>query len=249
MKKRLVRKLMSVIVTCTLLVCVVAGIPASAAVTYNYTAAVNYASEHWDDVDIKQCAEFVSDCLAEGGISSVHSKSTTTLWNNLGNAGVVASSALTYYSSGSYNYMYLGSNYGKVAIGDPIFYYCSNCRAYMHVILCAGADVNNNLIGYAHHDPQNADEKFPLNKTCYTCGGTYVYYARRLNTTGCSSGHSYGAYVTGASKHWQYCKKCGHYKEADHTWVQKGTGYQCTVCRKTSPYLPSALPDEEPVAG
>lgn len=53
----------------------------NAAGTYNAAAALDYASNHWNDGK-GLCAEFVSDCLKNGGLSS-YSKSATSLMNQL----------------------------------------------------------------------------------------------------------------------------------------------------------------------
>lgn len=133
----------------------VSSIDAQAA-SYNRTAAVNYAKNHWND-GVGQCAQFVSACISAGGLP-VSQNVCLNLWNTLKNYGTPYK--LTSTSSGNGN-IKLSSNTGKVEAGDPLFYVCETCggtsssKAFPHVVFCGGTDSSGYLTAYAHNAAWN----------------------------------------------------------------------------------------------
>ena len=63
------------------MVLVLAPTDASAATSYNVSKSLEYAKNHWND-GVGLCAEFVSNCLKAGGLSS-WSRECTDLYNQL----------------------------------------------------------------------------------------------------------------------------------------------------------------------
>lgn len=156
----------------------VLGLPVSASVSGSYDplAAIQYAEAHWDDGNDKkvQCAEFVSDSLEAGGCTAYSTRCTDLIWL-LKNGGWGTESRLKVDGNG---WIPLSQNEGKVAVGDPIFCYCSHeDRNYVHVFLCSGQDAAGYLTGYAHHDPLNGRIKA---RACGYCGNplsaVYVFH-------------------------------------------------------------------------
>ena len=98
-------------------------------VTYDATAAVAYANAHWDD-GVGLCAEFVSNCLAVGGVSipnqaSYYSYSTLSYNNNSGELGWYTNP----YTCAPALLLYLSEHYAvitnpvssDIAVGDVVF--------------------------------------------------------------------------------------------------------------------------------
>lgn len=119
---------------------------ASAAASYNASAAVTYAQGHWNDGK-GLCAEFVSDCLSAGGVTAPWSKSCGTLINGL----IKGSYGTKYELSCTGKAVSMTNNSGKLSLGDPIFYYCNSCKVYPHVVFCVGSSG-----GYALANGHNA---------------------------------------------------------------------------------------------
>lgn len=150
----------------------------NAAGTYNANAALEYADAHWDD-GVGLCAHFVSECLQAGGINSSWSPRTTVLVSQLKKWKEGTFNKLK--TSG--NRISLYDNVGKVDAGDPLFWYCSNCKLYMHTALCNGASVNGNLLNYAHNNPKDGYTEVYVGN-CYECGEPYAaMYAMHMNSS------------------------------------------------------------------
>ncbi len=150
-----------------------------AAGTYNASAALSYAKSHWSDGK-GLCAEFVSDCLKAGG-SSAYSARATVLFNQLKASGT---GTMYEIALGSGQSIYMPNYAGKIAAGDPVFYYCPKCddgKAYMiHTVLCNGSDANGYMKAYSHNNPNSGSSKYTYASNCYDCGRrittAYVYH-------------------------------------------------------------------------
>lgn len=105
------KKSISLILALTLLFAIFPIVSLSAsAISYNATAAVDYAHNHWNDGK-GQCAEFVSDCLKAGGCScwsTTCSSQNSSLWYQL-----VRDNHLPYIICPSND---------QISVGDVIFY-------------------------------------------------------------------------------------------------------------------------------
>ena len=141
-------------------------VESNAAVYYDSASALSYAKSHWNDGK-GLCAEFVSDCLKEGGLKS-YSVSSTSLMTQLQNNYEGTIFELQTYG----DKIRLADNIGKVAAGDPIFWYCSHCKRYMHTALCNGASNAGNLVNYAHNGAQNGNSEVYIG-SCYQCHNHY----------------------------------------------------------------------------
>jgi len=110
---------------------VMGGVSASAASSYNANAAVAYADKKWNDGK-GLCAEFVSDCLAAGGItipskSTYYSYYTESYKNNSGylqnwTNPYTCSAPLLLYLSERYTVI-TNPKYSDIAVGDIVFMY------------------------------------------------------------------------------------------------------------------------------
>ena len=145
----------------------------SAAISYDRTKALEYAASHWNDGK-GLCAEFVSNCIKAGGISSsdAWSKGCTSLIGQLINSGLGSKYEISLKSNMSIK----ASDYeGKLSPGDIIFYYCSGCVdidgcPYIHAVLYAGMDSSGYAKCYSHNNANNASKRYYYSKKCYSCG-------------------------------------------------------------------------------
>lgn len=165
MKKRRLLALVLALVLCLGMI----PVSASAASSYNASKALEYAKAHWNDGK-GWCAEFVSDCLKAGGLSS-WSASSTALFNQLKKEVVNGSKIATIQTlNTSGDNIRPSDNVGKVSKGDPIFWRCDYCGYYMHTAIIS--DTNGSCYRrYQHHPGRNNE---PLNvNNCYECGRRY----------------------------------------------------------------------------
>ena len=141
MKKRIVSLLMAV-----LMLAAMVPVQAAAAVSYNANAALAYAKQYWNKGNEK-CAEFVSDCLKAGGLSSWSARCSAlynALYKEVVNGGIAT--VYTLETNGR-NYIRASSNYGKYSNGDVLFWYCAKClygdgKPYCHVAFIGGIDID-----------------------------------------------------------------------------------------------------------
>lgn len=127
----------------------------ASAASYNPTAAVNYAAAHWNDaptIPNADCANFVSKCLTAGGVK-VSINTTGSLYRALN--GVYGTSYKLTLTNGTSGKIKASENVGKVSPGDPIFYYCNNCKVYPHVVICGGTNSSGYITVYGHTANQN----------------------------------------------------------------------------------------------
>jgi len=149
-----------------------------AAATYNSSNALSYAQSHWND-GVGLCAQFVSECLKAGGCSA-YSTSASALFRQLQNSGMGQAYEITLGSGRS---IYMPNYSGKIAAGDPVFYYCSGCtdgKPYIHTVLCNGSDSNGYMKAYSHNNANSGTSKYTYSSSCYACGTAitkaYVYH-------------------------------------------------------------------------
>lgn len=152
-------------------------VPASAASSYNAGSAVAYAASHWND-GVGLCAEFVSNCLRAGGLSSWN-RECTNLYNQLNNEVVGgARIASVQYLTTSGDYIRTSDNAGKISKGDVLFWLCSGCPTdsvggpYQHTALVG--DVSGTYVKvYQHNGAMNNENAWVGN--CYECGRRYSH--------------------------------------------------------------------------
>lgn len=240
------KKVLSILLTLTMIISVftVNSFNASAA-GYNPGKALDYAEDNWDN-GIELCAGFVSNCLKAGGIN-VMERSVGNLFNALkGTYGTA------YVLKTSGPYIYFDDNKGKLAPGDPVFYYCNSCKSFQHAILCGNGDYGM-MTDYAHNNAHH-DTTTYISWGCPECGDiNWIMYSISLSTSNAHS-HSYTKKVTKKATCSEtgvmtYTCSCGStYTEVipktEHTveWVYSkvpsiyNTGLkhmECTVCHAT----------------
>jgi hypothetical protein len=117
---------------------------------YNASAALVYASQHWNDQDGSLCAEFVSNCLRAGGVEA-WSKNVDNMYSALKNTGIGQVFEL---SRNGATIPIGGANSGKVSPGDVLIFQCggaaygcgySHSTGYVHTALVGTSDD-----GYVH---------------------------------------------------------------------------------------------------
>ena len=154
------KHILSVLLCCAVLLGMlpVIALPTNAASAYHAASALAYAQEHWND-GVGLCAEFVSRCINAGGCSAF-SVSASMLLGQLRNSGMGTEYQLALNSDMSIT----AANYaGKLAAGDPVFYYCPGCtdgRPYVHTVLCNGMDGNGYMKAYSHNNANNGQQKY-----------------------------------------------------------------------------------------
>ncbi len=149
---------------------------------YDEDAALAYAAEHWNDGK-GLCAEFVSDCINQGGCDA-WSTGATSLMAQLKETGMGSVYELPMTFSGNAAYVKM-SDCGNVLVpGDAVFYYCDSCndgKAYnIHVVLCNGMDGDGYMKAYSHNNANDGSSKYAYGRYCYDCGseidGIYVFH-------------------------------------------------------------------------
>lgn len=169
MKKRVLSLILVVALSLSL------GVTASAAPVYDPARALEYARNHWNDGK-GWCAEFVSDCLKAGGLSSWHPH-CRYLYNQLTSEAVNSGIATLHYLQFSNHKIKVADNAGKVAPGDVLFWLCGHCGpnntvGYEHTALVS--DVSGGYVRvYAHNSAKNNEEAYVGN--CYECGRLYAH--------------------------------------------------------------------------
>ena len=137
MKKRLLSLLLVVLIVASFLT------TGASAVDYDASAAVAYAAANWDN-QVGVCDQFVKACLSAGGITIT-----------VGGVGAVKTAVEAYGTSYKLtkngSSIYLSENEGKIAAGDPIFYYCSSCGRYVHTAICGGINSEGKATAYGHN--------------------------------------------------------------------------------------------------
>lgn len=123
---------------------------ASVKEVYNREAALQYASEHWNDGK-GLCAEFVSDCLKAGGLIKTYQRRVVNLYNAL----VKNDCGRVYKLTLKDDSIPVGPNVDKIKAGDPIFFFCNNCEEFTHVSLCSGYGSKGYVLEYAHNQAKN----------------------------------------------------------------------------------------------
>ncbi len=130
---------------------------------YKMDNALSYADKNWNS-GVGLCAEFVSRCIQAGGIN-VLEPVVVNLFKALdGVHGTTYKLKLTNGKSGA---LKMSDNEGKVGKGDPIFYYCNNCKRYTHVVICNGVNKDGYIQDYAHNKAHNGKKQ---TYTYYCCG-------------------------------------------------------------------------------
>ena len=152
---------------------------ADAASSYNASAALAYAAQHWADppaIEGSDCANFVSKCINAGGCPCSN-PSSSYLHNALAGSGmgVFYDLALTNVNG---SYRIKASDYGGIlSPGDVVMYYCSNevpahgtpRRQYIHTVLYKGMDANGWLCAYSHTGANNGQAALSYSTTCWVC--------------------------------------------------------------------------------
>ena len=165
----MIKKIISVLLVCIVLVSSFSAlsVTVSAATpvefTYNRTLVLNYADRNWDN-GIGECADFVSKCLQAGGIN-VFKPRVVDLFNAL--SGVYGTAYKLTLTWGNRGCIKMSENEGKLEKGDPVFYFCNNCRTFTHVVLCNGANGWGYVQDYAHNNAHNGRRQ---TYTYYHCG-------------------------------------------------------------------------------
>jgi len=170
MKKRILSFAMAIVMICAMLPAVT---PQVNAAMYNATDAVAYANAHWSDGK-GLCAEFVSDCLAAGGITipnvaSYYSYSTPSYNNNSGTLGwytnpyTCAASLLLYLSE--YYTVVTNPSIAQIEVGDVVFMYGGEWRdGHVGIVIAADSEPI-----YAAHNRATNSGRFYSDYPC-----TYV---------------------------------------------------------------------------
>ncbi len=133
---------------------------------YSSVKALSYAQKNWNN-GRGLCADFASKCIAAGGVN-VYGSTVSDLFYKLdGTYGKAYKLTLT---NGTKGRISMSANSGKLKAGDPVFYYCNNCKSFEHVVICNGANSEGYCQDYAHNKAHNGK------KTTYSYvhdGGCY----------------------------------------------------------------------------
>ncbi len=177
MTKKLLTSILAVVLSFTFFPALITETQA-ASDGYDYTKALKFASKNWNSGK-GQCAEFVSDCLKAGGVTSVYNTSADGLYHDLV-ASKLGKSYKLKLTGGNTKYVSKKDNASVLQKGDPIFFYCNTCKRHTHVVINNGFNAAGYSVDYAHNNPHNGKTK-----TCtYThreCGRrNWTFYSIRM---------------------------------------------------------------------
>ena len=192
--------------------------------------------------EIADCANFVSQCIRAGGISTIGSfpdydtgwyyttppASSVALPKN-GGAGSLPWIRVTAFDAFWRNheisrYPASGSmaNENNIIPGNPVYWLNSGGG---HLMICTGYNSGGTPVVNAHN---NDVYKVPI--TTYINKGHVLY---TLMFKVCA--HSYGSYIAyGESSHGKACSLCRYQKKELHTWTDMGMMQRCTQCGYTT---------------
>lgn len=169
------KRVLSILITLTLMLTVFTGGNLGAtAIGYDADAALVYAEKTWNN-GIEMCAGYVSNCLKAGGID-VMERTVYNLYSTLKGTHGTA-----YVLTTDGPYIYMNDNKGKIAAGDPVFYYCNSCGTFQHAILCGGSDEGGRMTDYAHNNAHHNTTTY-IYWGCPECGAVdWIMYSVHLN--------------------------------------------------------------------
>lgn len=159
----------------TMILCMSSSITAMAQTPYNSDASLAFAMGNWNSGRGK-CAEFVSDCLAAGGVGC-WSVSSSILRGQLIDSGLGSEIVLP-YSGGTVD---VTGYQDLIQPGSVIFFHCSECtsRPFVHTAIVSHASDNGLLYCYSHNSPQDTSKPYRYQSNCWYCNGAidsvYIY--------------------------------------------------------------------------
>jgi len=226
------KKVLSVLVAVAMLITIVpfGSITASAA-TYSASSAVSFANSHWND-GVGLCAEFVSRCLAAGGISipnsAYYSTSQQSYQNNSGTLGsyrnpYTCSAALLLYLSQNYPIITNPSS-SQISVGDVVFMYGGSSGQWKDGHVGIVISTSGGVPVYAAHNKATNTGKF---SSSYPC--TYVAKMNGTITTH-KVNSSYGTNFTAYPKSKITAENIfdeNHNMVSSTAWI--GTTDKCTI--------------------
>ena len=226
------KKVLSIFVAVVMLFTVVplGSITASAA-TYSASSAVSFANSHWND-GVGLCAEFVSRCLAAGGISipnsAYYSTSQQSYQNNSGTLGsyrnpYTCSAALLLYLSQNYPIITNPSS-SQISVGDVVFMYGGSSGQWKDGHVGIVISTSGGVPVYAAHNKATNTGKF---SSSYPC--TYVAKMNGTITTH-KVNSSYGTNFTAYPKSKITAENIfdeNHNMVSSTAWI--GTTDKCTI--------------------
>lgn len=178
MKKRIISIILVLLMVSSIIPAT--GVTASAAETYNVTAALKYANKNWNNGK-GLCAEFASRCLMAGGVDVFNTMADGLYYDLKDNYGTSYKLTLTGGKKGTVK---MSDNEGKLKKGDPVFYRCNKCKRITHVVICNGENSNGYCQDYAHNNPHNGKKQTYTYNHCGTDNWTLysirMYEAEKL---------------------------------------------------------------------
>ena len=179
--------------------------------SYDAAKALQYAEAHWNTDASQLCAEFVSNCLKAGGVTSAWSRGCTSLIGQLERSGLGTKQKLNVNANGTIT---VSKNASILSPGDVIFVYSTGCTTagggdgypYVHVYMYSGADGSGYAAGYAHNNALKG--RICVYFTCAYCNKTtdaaYVFHMNQTSKPTQSyrldvNGHVDGKYLENLS--------------------------------------------------
>ncbi len=176
------------------------------------------------------CSSFVAWCAAQAGISSsiVYRDSSPT-------------DCMNFYKEN--NRFYSASSSYTPQVGDIFFTGSSgSSTTSTHTGIVIAVSTTTITVVDGNWSDQVSQHTYHRDNT-YNTNGKLIGYGHPAY---CPSGHLYYiSYDYATSGHWRTCSVCGTPgTKSEHVWRQQGTGYSCSVCKMTTPYLPSNEDEE-----
>ncbi len=215
-----------------------AVIPTAAAsfgTRYDADAAVAYAAAHWND-GMGVCDEFVKDCMNAGGVE-ILAGGVEHVKNALTNIGLGTEHLLKISSDGVHA---LASENPNAQPGDLLFFYCKECKVYIHSAIFGGISEAGYLYSYGHNPGWDRVDWFGNFTHTLNNGdkhrGCYDYVVIHMNRENFSHVHSFTTgHYEDAHPHKMFALcNCG----AQYYLGWNATVSSCTICNAPSADVP-----------
>ncbi len=228
--RKVLSVLFSVVMICSFLGCFLSGgseddvaLVAEAA-GYDPAAAAAYAEKHWNNYNANysnynsiggDCANFVSQCLFEGGLEMTDGWYWKS-YSNRSESWSYCPSMYTYFKGKGYEII-INPSASDIVEGNPILYAWDG-ETWGHAAICVGKNSSGVPIVAAHNnDYRGTDWKMGAPKTC-----TIIIPSNKTNTVKINY-HTNGGTIATNEKY--YAKDSKIYKKSDDTLVKQTWGY------------------------
>lgn len=206
---------------------------------YNMTGVINYAQTYANSVNPAygtlpaDCANFVSQCLHEGGVSYVNYGNYNGGWYFVSPS---SSGSKPWVQVNAFDTFWLGygltrqtGNTTNIIPGNPFYWRSEDSSTGTgHLMMCTGYNAAGNLVYCAHNS--NVLNGLVSSALASNTANKYTL----LFHSKCSNHTFPGTWNYNSSSHWWYCSVCGVKREmSGHNYIYSGSYMTCRICGYT----------------